>query len=349
MVLKQAETQPSGVSCRRMSSFNATPNSPTDPLATAHRLATAGHVVDINGVVAHQSHETTVMLTGVLGAIGCLTGLVWSIEASVGLLAILLSAITDSDGGQGWVRQLVTRGIDHTIVVWPGPSDVDEPDRPSLLVTAPLPPTVALPFHSSRWMVGPIVGCLLGILALAGQPLWGASPAIATAIALVMATVALRIRFGLVTAKRSENPARSVWEHAVLRRPEAPTHVRVIWALVAGDPSTQNGLSTLLLNHSHRIVKNTTRIVCLNPSDKPLSLVTEEGWVRTRTADGWFHTAANELELATQPGTSAALTAVRLGWRAAALNVAADQQHRAQHMLQSLIAHADAAAKNDAW
>ena len=331
-----------------MPPIDANPDRPADPMSAAQRLAHAGHAVDINGVVAHQSNDSTVMLTGALGAIGCVAGLLWPIEASVGLLAILLSATTDSDGGQGWVRRLVIRGIDHTIVVWPKPSDLDEPERPSLLVTAPLIPTVSLPFRPSRWMVAPIVACLLGIVSLAGVSLWGPAPTIAVATALLVATIAMRIRSGVGLVTPEENPARLVWEHGVTHH-ETPTHLRVVWALVAGDPSTQDGLSTLLLNHSHRIVKKTTRIVCLNPSVNPLSLVTEEGWVRARAADDWFRTAASELGLPPQSGTSAALTAVKLGWRAAALNVAADQQERAHEMLQRLIAHADAVAEDGSW
>jgi len=319
-----------------------------DAVGTARDLAKTGHTVDLNGIVAHATSEDTVALTCLLACLATLSGIVWPVGSGIVLAAILVSTLSDADGGAGWVRTLIVKTIDHTVVVWPQQGPHDHPEQPTLLITAPLTRTVGPPSNAMQWFVAPMAGCIAGIGANAGSRIWGSIPSIGIAALLLMVALGVVARRVWRTQTAQENPARAVWEHELSRMSD-PGTIRVIWCLVGGSRGHHDGLTTLLLNHSHRISKHQTRVLCLSPSTEPLSIMTQEGWIRPRRTDPWFHEAAKALHLPVCQGTSSALTAIRLGWRAATLCIAPDQQHRAQLAVRRFIDAAAVSNRDSAW
>ena len=319
-----------------------------DAVGTARDLAKSGHTVDLNGIVAHATSENTIALTCLLACIATVAGIAWPIGSSIALAAVLVSTLTDADGGAGWVRNLIVKTVDHSVVVWPRQGHHDNPAQPTLLITAPLTRTVGPPTKAMQWFIAPMVGCIAGIGANAGSSIWGSTPSIGIAAMLLIAALGVIARRAWRTQTSQDNPARAVWEHELSRATDT-ARIRVVWCLVGGSEGHHDGLSTLLLNHSHRISKSQTRVLCLSPSTAPLSIMTQEGWIRPRRTDPWFHVAAKGLGLPVCQGTSSALTAIRLGWRAATLCIAPDQQHRAQLAVRRIIETAAASNRESAW
>ena len=331
-----------------MSHIDAQLHADADALGTARALAASGHTVDLNGIVAHAASHDTVALTCVLASIATTAGIAWPIGSSIVLAALLMSTLTDADGGAGWVRNLIVKTIDHTVVVWPRNVHEDRPDQPTLLITAPLTRTIGPPSQALRWFIVPLAGCLVGIGSTAGNGLWGPTPNIAAGFILLAAGIILVARRAWISQSVEDNPARAVWEHELNRHNDTGA-IRVVWSLVGGSEGHNDGLTTLLLNHGHRISKDHTRVLCLSPSTEALSIMTQEGWIRPRRTDPWFHDAARDLRIPVCQGTSAALTAIRLGWRAATLCIASDQQHRARMAVQRIIEAATTSHRDSTW
>ena len=132
-----------------MAAKTTPPETVLDAWSVAKGLASNGHIVDLHGIVAHSSAAPTIALTCTFGAIACISGLVWPIASTAMLLAVVLSALADADGGHGWIRRFITRDITHTIVVWPAELAADDASRPTLLVTAPISSTTDTPEAST--------------------------------------------------------------------------------------------------------------------------------------------------------------------------------------------------------
>ncbi len=331
-----------------MTTSTSPPETVHDAWSVARGLARDGHVVDLHGIVAHSSAGPTIALTCAFGAIACIAGLMWPIASTAMLLAVVLSALADADGGHGWIRRFITKDIAHTVVVWPAEPERDDPCRPTLLVTAPISNSTSSPEPSTRWLLIPMLLSLVGSISIAGQQLWGPTPGIALAGALLVSGVVAWVMNAMSSSDASSNPAREVWE-SHLKRQEPPNRLRVVWALVGGGMAHHDGIQTLLLNHEHRLSREHTRVLCLTPSQESLSLMGREGWLRPRYADTWIAAIAKSMRLPAFDGSTFAVRALRLGWRAGAFCIASDQQHRGQNAIETVIAEGDASALDGRW
>lgn len=315
---------------------------------TASNIARAGHTVDLHGTVAHTTAAPAVSLLCALGAFATVLGLVWPVASGALLAALVLSALMELNGGVGWVRTLITKDVTHSVIVWPSKDGERPPDRPTLVITAPIEPHITLNARPAAMLVAPIAACLGGAMSVAVAPHWGFTSAIAVSGMLITGAALI---WGLDRYRPSEsavNPGRSIIETMLIRGPES-SDFRVVWALVGGGATHQDGLKTLLLNHEHRLDRAHTRLLHLQPGTGPLSIIATEGRVRTQHPDPVLCSFLNGMKLPQISGSSGALCALKLGWRAAAINVAADQTHRAQEAIENAISHAKACAQDGQW
>ena len=319
-----------------------------DAWSAARTLARDGHIVHLNGVVSHASVGSTTALTCLFASVACIAGVLWPVASTALLFIIFLSALTDLDGGNGWVRRFVTKGFSHNMMVWPKTQEHDNPDQPTLLIVAPLSCWERPKTESLRLLFAPIVLCLLGSIATAGQSVWGPTPSIGVSCTLLTISICTWAMNKLSKRSPSANPARAVWENA-LNRSRDTAHIRLVWALVDHTSGHYGAMQTLLLNHAHRLSKENTRILCLHTSVDPLSYVEREGWMRPKRSDPLIAAMATDLKLNAVQGFSASGKALRLGWRSAALWVAADQHHLAQQAVNTIVTRSQQCAEGGQW
>ena len=95
------------------------PNASTVEQTTdvAHMLAERGMRVDIQGIVAHSNRLNTLAFTLAMGASFALSALLWPLLALAGMIAVIGSALTELDAGQGWLRNLITRELSENLII----------------------------------------------------------------------------------------------------------------------------------------------------------------------------------------------------------------------------------------
>lgn len=319
-----------------------------DAWSAAHALARNGHIVHLNGIVSHASVGSITALTCLFGSAACIAGILWPVTSTVLLFIILLSALADLDGGSGWVRRFVAKGFSHNMMVWPNHQEQDDPNRPTLLIVAPLSCSETPRTESLHLLIAPIILCLLGSITIAGQHAWGSNPPIGVSCALLLISVCTWAIDKMSRRSPSPNPARAVWEHELNRKRDSAS-IRVVWALVDHTSGHYGAMQTLLLNHAHRLSKQHTRILCLHTSTDPMSIVQREGWIRPKQSDPLITAMATDLKLRTVQGFSASRTALRLGWRAASIWVASDQSHLAQQAVDTIVTRSHQCAQGGQW
>ncbi len=307
----------------------------------ARRWAALGQDVTLQGTVAHKGSRQTVALYTTLTALLCLLGIRWPDQALVCMVLIIWSAIVDLDGGRGWVRSILPTRAAHNVIIWPAKSN-----GPMLLVAAPMELEVPLR-QAPAWVLRIPVGLLF--LAAAGTVLMRSHPDIGhptmltSAICLGLVSLVAVCWPWLADQKLGGgNPARSALEIAVgqVQRAEL-TRLRCAFAFIGGSLGHHDGLETLLKNHRHRLRRDSTRVLVLQPDPDTLGVVHNEGRILSSDADPLLVGVLDTLGLAERRRTTAASRARRAGWRAAAMTVGPDQIHAAAAIVTALTQELD--------
>ncbi len=309
--------------------------------SVARQWAALGHDVTLQATVAQVAAGRTVALYTLLTAMLCLTGLLWQDFSLVAIFLVVLSAVVDLDGGRGWVRRLVPSRAQYNVVIWPQPGH-----GPILLVAAPLDTEVPLRQPPS-WLLRIPVGLMIlsggGAVLMRTHPELGRPTLFTCAICLgLVGLVALCWRWLADQRLEGINPARSALELAVGQVQRAGLQrLRCAFALIGGDRGHHDGLEILLRNHEHRLRKDGTRVLILQPDHDTLGVVHREGRIRRASADPLLVGALRRLGLGPRRRTTSAARALRAGWRAAAMTVGPEQVHAASAIVAALVKELD--------
>ena len=147
---------------------------------------------------------------------------------------------------------------------------------------------------------------------------------------------------------RVDNPGRTVWLRSIERSIQT-SNLRVVWALVGGGSDHHDGLQTLLLNHRSFLPPEQTRVLTVHPTIGICSWVRTEGRVQPADADVLLGQVLGDTGIPDCEDTTAACTALRLGWPAASLCVSADQVHLGTSVICNAIEQAEQVAKAGEW
>ena len=131
-------------------------------LGAAQALATNHSRVELQGIACHPSPWKQVMTYALCGGMAILLTFTWKTGGVMLALAILLSAVIEVEGGQGWLKKILIRKAGSNIIIWKSPRfstpiDWEPPEKPVLIVNLPRtqPPSAS----SFLWTHRLIVSC----------------------------------------------------------------------------------------------------------------------------------------------------------------------------------------------
>ena len=344
-------TAPQGYVDTMMAETVGNPLPAADTKQIAQALFDAGRPVKVNGVVGHSSGLNTASMTLALGAIFTLIGILWPLLGLVGLVAIVGSAIVDMEGGRGWIRSLLTADATHNLIVWTEdciPGNIHATPKETLLITSPIAPQVCIARRGNGWPVFHLACLLVSAVSVAACIWLGPYPPTVCSVVLAISSTGLQVLNWMSKRALVENPARRVWLRAMERCPQT-TDLRVVWALVGGAGGHHDGLATLLLNHQVFLPPDRTRVLAIHPGIGTCSWVSKEGRVQSVDADPVIGKVLGDSGIPDGQITTAARTALRLGWPAAALSVSADQVHLGTSVVCSAIENAEKLSLAGKW
>ena len=332
-------------------------------LSFARSLAQQREHVELQGAVLHRSPDLTLAATAATAAAVAIVGQLAPLPGAVVLLLVLLSALIDLDGGQGWVRRLVlVKDIGHTILLWrgarlpppreapfyrkrpPTPADAPLHPHPTLLLCIPtdIPAAPSTDLVRGGLLIGGLAGVILSVLGLL-LAAWSSLNITTWGALLLIAISALAVGRHLLrpaTRPSPALPAALALLDATRQQPLA--HLTLAFAFLEGLHAHADPLEILLRNYALILPPEQTRVLILVPDSGPLTARTHEG-LRRREADLLLLQAAPERKDARS--SSPAARALRLGWRAATLQGDLSDTGALMQLLQRL----DHAAGQREW
>lgn len=288
-------------------------------------IASQGVPVYFQPTVAHR-HAAAPAVIFCLAAAGlALSGLLFPLPAIVALLAILLAAVRDADGGQSWLRALLPRRPGWTAEIELQGQPVD---GPTLILWAPIAGRAYGRLHANRTsralLATPAVFSLLACVGLALAPKlapeFGRAVAVGSALGLVLSalTVAVLLRPGPPLPPEVD-PAE--WVRPLVSRLTArPLEGVRLLVLVGSEGAVWNDdLAVTLINRRHRYKRQSALLLAVEPGPGPLAVVDREGLVIMRPAASELTQALAPLGLPTTAGRTGAARARALGLQAIGL------------------------------
>lgn len=288
------------------------------------RMAAAGRPVHFQPTVAHRLAAAPAAITCLVAALTVLAGLLFPLPAIALLLALLLGAVRDADGGQGWLRRSLPRrpGWTAEIELQGGP-----PEAPTLLLWVPVAgrawDRLGARRRSRVLLAAPALCALVAGLGLATSTL--VSPA-GRGLALAGAAGLLLCALGALLVLRPAPPLApdadpALWVAPLAARLAALPLPGVRLLVLVGSEGAlwHDDLATTLKNRRHRYDAERTVLLALAPGPGPLAIACTEGLVLVRPAPAELVAALRSTGLPPGAGRTGAARASRMGLRAIGL------------------------------
>lgn len=337
--------------------MNTAPQRPPPPPLDPRRrvedigrhLASHGARVHFQPVVGHRAAAGPVALTCLVAATVGLLGLLAPLTAVAVLLALLMGAMRDVDGGQGWLRHLMPRRpgwVAEITLAVPTGTPAPGATTPTLLLWAPVagrsPRRVGAPAVARLLLAIP---ALLGLVVLLGLPLvHSLAPPLGRAMVLggslglalcgLLSPVLLWPGAPLPPAA---DPA--TWVLPLARRlSRRPLRgVRLVLAIGSEGSTWHDDLGEALRGRRHILDPERTVVLAVTPGRGPLAAVEREGIVVTRPAPAALVQALREADFPLTHGRTAAARARRSGFSAIGLLGTEHEAGRGPERLESAL------------